>query len=444
MWSRLQNGWYLLTGNLWFKPFSFSLLIFALMLAVSLVDYHFHVQETPLGILYSAKLSVAQDIAVSLMTAMMTMTTLVISITMVVLSLATSQMGPRLIQTFVSDRKTQSYIGLFFGSVVATFYLVRVTHSHYFTDDLLPVLSITATVLYCFATLFILLFFINHVATACMADTIINKVSEDLFEDIERVYSASHLLGSMSNVPRSLDRPKEYKTELFSLCATKEGYIQNVAAETLLKKTPADDLFIEIDRLAGAHVLKGQVLARVYRAKDMRANDEKEALRRSLENSFTIGERRTRSQDVGYSIRHLVEIALRALSPGINDPFTAFKVIDKLGQGILCLADKTSGVRILKDEEDTPRVAANGADLSEMIALSFDQIREAAASRLDVNMHMIAVIERIAAQAGSNKDLRKALKDQIQSISEIADRLSTNEQRQTLRNGVKGALQKVA
>jgi uncharacterized membrane protein len=127
------------------------------------ISYH---AEIPL--IYNGNISSAQEIIKTLLSAMITMTTLVISVTMVVLSLSASQLGPRLMKIFMLDNMTKIYVGMFFGSIAACFVLTGILHEVQ-NEQALPRLTTSAVFLVCFANLFVLLAYVHHVAHLSVA-----------------------------------------------------------------------------------------------------------------------------------------------------------------------------------------------------------------------------------------------------------------------------------
>lgn len=418
--ERVKNTWYLLTGQLWFTPLMICFFVLGILSAITYFEYNYPLTEGLKDTVFETRVRNAKDIALALMSSMMTMTTLVISITIVVLSLASSQMGPRLIKAFISDDETQIYFGLFFGAVVATFYFVRLTHSYAFTESNLPVLTITFCVLYSFSTLFILLFFVNHVAKSCMADTIVTNVGNQLIRDIFRLVKNQPYLKNIDDkkIKNTDPIPKKYKYQVAEIKSQKEGYLQYLNFSALANKLADTNGFLNFHVMVGEHILKDETIATVYTLKKKDGNgDEVKNLIEHLNSYIDIGESRTRTQDLGYSLRHLVEIALRALSPGINDPYTATKVLDQLTAAMSLLFTEGYTRDFVVDDNDNPRIGGSAYSLNNLVHTAYDQIREAAYERLDINLYLLNKLQHLA-EFSSHKQHHDILETQLHAIKE--------------------------
>ena len=436
--EQIRNTWYLLTGQLWFTPLVICLFILAVLGTLTFVEYNYSLVGDIKDKVFKSRLENAKDIALALMSSMMTMTTMVISITIVVISLASSQMGPRLIKAFIANDKTQIYFGLFFGSVVCAFYFVRITHSQTFTESNLPALTISFCVLYCFSTLFLLLFYVNHVAKSCMADTIVTEVGNKLIKDIFRLIKNQPYLKDVDNKKNSEDVlvPKEFKYEVTTLKSNKEGYLQYLNFNFLSAHLQGANAFLYFKVMVGEHILKGQTIATLYTTKKKDAeSDEVKDLVENMHNYIDIGESRTQTQDLEYAIRHLVEIGLRALSPGINDPYTANKVIDQLTASLSLLMSEGYRQSFVIDKDGEPRIGGNAHSLEQLFGSSFNQIREAAFERLDINLYLLDKLQRLA-EFASNKKQWKILEMQLAGIKECTNLQKTKDSQRFLKNKI--------
>jgi uncharacterized membrane protein len=207
--------------------------------------------DDPVWFLYSGDAEDAPQFLSNLVTAMITMATLVISITMVVLTLAAQQLGPRLIRSFMADRRTQITLGLFVATVV---YLLLVLRSASGATDSVPNLAVTggtALVLLCLGAVLV---FVHHLARSIIADTIIDRVGVDLDRDLERLLPESErdLPPSPRIHPRKNGSPLTFRGS---------GYVQSINYEGLVEIAKKSDAVIELGVKPGRHVIVGGILS---------------------------------------------------------------------------------------------------------------------------------------------------------------------------------------
>ncbi len=318
----------------------------------------------------------------ALLTALITMTTLVISLTMVVLTLAAGQLGPRLIRSFVADRRTQSVVGIFIATVVYILLIFRLLDSD-LSSDAVPHLAVTLASVLTFVCLLTLLFFLHHLSRSIVADTMVNRVGEDLDRAIDNNLRDAEIIPEIF-AHLSEDEPARYGL-------TASGYAQAIDYEGLVAAAAAHDALIELLVRPGHHVLEGRTHAHVWPASAL--DDE---LRAAIGSAIFVGRERTAVQDIEFSVRQLVEVALRALSPGINDPFTAIAVIDRLGASLALAMRRGEAQRLWSDEEGEVRLVAVTSSFDGLVDLSFNQIRQAGASYPAVLIRTIDMLGELA------------------------------------------------
>ena len=292
----------------------------AALLAVLAVTYGDAVQReagASAWWLYSGDASTARDLLSALLSGLITMTSLIVSMTVVILATAASQLGPRLISYFMADREIQFVIGLFIGT---TFYVIIVLRT---LDDTLgpngiPHAAVTVASALSTSCLFALLFYVHKIARSIIADNLVQEVFVSLRSTIEDIINDE----SPSNGgPASFDG---MKCRPLSLGHT--GYIQLIDYEAMLRLAHVRDLYLNIRVRAGQHVLANGAHVEICgeagrRRRPARTPRAAKWRRRSESRSHRL--ERTPAQDLEHGLRLLVEVGLRALSPGINDPFTA-------------------------------------------------------------------------------------------------------------------------
>lgn len=407
--SRFLNFYHILRGSLWFVPAIICVFYFCATIAVYLFETSALKNPELSSMLYNGTTEDAKALIGPLMSSMITMATLAISITMVVLSLAASQLGPRIIKSFMSDRKTQVFMGLFLGAVVACFVLTRILHDANLAANT-PSLTISLIFALCFANLFVLLAFVHHVAQSSIADHVITRISDHLTIAINRL-----AVDPDTNASGEIDDyiiPESYAENFDHVSFHHSGYIQNIDFDEMVVIAARHNLVVKLDFKAGYFMLRGEDGIHVWPK-----GGADEAVQEDLLDCIIIGDIRTPTQDIEYSVRHLVEIGLRAMSPGINDHFTAMTVLDHLSSNLAHVFNRTLPSGVYFDDKGKLRVARAQSDESHIIMMAFDQIRQASANKMDVTRHILEKI-RVLSGLKLNSLEHDALRAQVGIIAE--------------------------
>jgi len=325
----------------------------------------------------------------------------VFSMTLVALSLASSQLGPRLLRNFMRDTANQVVLGTF----VATFvYCVLVLRTIRRVDEgaFVPHLSVSIGVLLAMVSIGVLIYFIHHVSVSIQADEVVARVGRELEDGIDRLFPG-HLgkPGSeSSNAPTDADLPAAFAREARPVGSLEDGYLQQIDADALMALATEEDLLLRLERRPGHYLVKGRALVMVWPGDRVT-----ETLVDKLNAAFVLGNQRTAAQDVEFSFDQLVEIAVRALSPGINDPFTAIVCVDRLGSGLCRLARRGMPSALRFDPHGRLRLMAPGPSFAGIVDTAFNQIRQSARSNPAVAIRMLDAIGQIAGHMQHAQDM---------------------------------------
>ena len=400
---KLLSYWHEVRSSLWALPL---LLVAAAGIAAFLaVQLPVRQGDDPVWFLYSGDAEDAPQFLSNLVTAMITMATLVISITMVVLTLAAQQLGPRLIRNFMADRRTQVTLGLFVSTVV---YLLLVLRSTSGATDSVPNLAVTggtALVLLCLGAVLI---FVHHLARSIIADTTIDRVGEELDRDLVRLLPESE--GDWA--PSLPIHPCENGAPL---TLRGSGYVQSVNYEGLVKIAKKAAAVIELEVKPGRHVILGSTFGWIHPPEA--ATEER---RSKIENCLALEGERASIQDPENSIRQLVEVALRALSPSVNDPFTAMAVVDRLTESLAKVMRRGSAQCVWVDEDGLVRVLAPRSTFADFLEEAFRQIRQHSREHPAVLIRLVESLGQLLAQAKAAQ--KSALQKQIEIVLDVGRR----------------------
>ncbi len=356
MLTRLQTVWEDVRTSLWALPS--LMIVIAAVVAVFATRISIDIQGDPVWFLYSGNAKDAPDFLSNLVAAMITLATLAVSITMVVLTLAAQQLGPRLIRIFISDLRTQSMLGLFVATVV---YLLLVMRSVY--GDTVPNLAVTIGSALVVLSVIMLLIFVHHLARSIVADKVIEHVGSDIDG------SARHLLAAPTDDQATiLPRPKGDPADLRLRC---EGYIQALDHAALVKAACNANAVVELNVKPGHLLLPGVTIGSIWPADAL-----DEDVVRAVENGVLTGRQRTSVQDLEFSIRQIVEVGSRALSPGVNDPYTAMATIDRLSLSLVHIMHRAPARTQWCDENGALRLLVHSDGFDGLIDASFNMLRQ--------------------------------------------------------------------
>jgi len=406
--DRLRNVLVMASGQLWLVPALFFVGQGTLAFVLLSFGNELITEGGEAGWwLYGGEAETARNLMSALLSGLMTMTSLVVSVTFVILTLAANQLGPRLIAIFMSDKQIQSVLGLFVGTI---FYIILVMRSIDETlgADGVPHVAVTTGTFLVILCLMALLFYIHKIARSIIADNVVEVVASELRDTMRRILPEGGDTGS-GGEERSLAGSG------WPLSLGQAGYLQVVDYDGLTATACAHDMLIEVKVRAGHHLLDGGNHVVLHAPERPEAD-----LLDTVRSAFTIGRQRTPAQDPEHGIRQLVEIATRALSPGTNDPFTAIAVIDRLGACFEIVLLRPQQKRTYRDEQGTARVIADRSSLPGMLEAAFNPIRQAGANHPAILIRIVETIAELKAIAKGPAD-RSKLSQQLARIAQTAE-----------------------
>jgi uncharacterized membrane protein len=370
----------------------------------------------------------ARQVLAALAGAEITVVGVVFSITIVALTLASTQFGPRMLRNFIRDRGTQLTLGTFVATLVYTI-LVLVSIGAGPHGDFVPHLSITICLGLVLLDLAVLIYFINHTAISIQLPQVIANIAGDLSRaidadarDAQRLSRASDPAGATD--PATAVLPDERGGDVLARVA---GYLQLVRYDTLVRIAEQEDALIELRYRPGHFLVTGQPMATVWPAA---AQDR---VTRQLERAHVTGAMRTLTQDITFAIDQLVEIALRALSPAVNDTFTAVTCIDWLGDGLCRVATRWQPAQVHYDQTGTVRLITAPVSYDRLIERAFEKIRQAGRGMPAIMIRQLDALAVIMEQTRTEQQ-RRVLVTQarmiqqsgVESVPEPSDRDDVN------------------
>ncbi len=348
----------------------------------------------------------ARQILTSLAAAVITVVGVVFSITIVTLTLASTQFGPRILRSFIRDRGTQVTLGTFVATFVyATLVLISIGPSTG-GREFVPHLSITVSVGLVTVSMGVLIYFINHIATSIQLPQVIASIARDLSRAIDAESVDDNRLESGPSVPELLGRMGESGG---TVPAPSSGYLQFIRHETLIVLTAEKGAVIRLLYRPGHFIVRGDPLATVW------PPDAADGVGKALRKAHITGPNRTLAQDLAFAIDQLVEIAIRALSPAVNDTFTALTCIDWLGESHCRVVSRWRPRRVHRDAHGYVRVITAHVSYERLVQRSFDKIRQAGRGMPAVLMRQLEALTKIV-EHGADQHQRDVLLQQAEMI----------------------------
>ena len=320
------------------------------------------------------------------------------SITTVALQLAASNFGPRLLRNFMQDTGNQVVLGTFLGTFIYCLFVLRTIRGEgdgY--SQFVPQLSVTVGILLALISIGILIYFIHHASTIIQVSHVIQNVSADLHLAIERLFPEKMGRGEPEYRHPISRFPISFEEGALPIRGTGTGYLQAIDNEELMKVACKYNLLISLQTRPGKFVVQGSNLVLIFPSHKLSRK-----LTKQINNAFILGKERTEQQDVEFPINQLVEIAIRAISPGINDPFTAISCIDQLSAGLCHLVQRKFPSPYHYNNNQV-RVIAEGVRFAELMDTVFNTIRQYGRSDVTVMIRLLEAIALIATYTNSSQ-----------------------------------------
>ncbi len=339
-------------------------------------------------------------------TSLLTLTGVAFSSMIVVLVLASQQFGPRLLRNFIRDQVNQKVLGGLLGSFVYCLLIMRsVTSEGGF--EWVPQISMLVAFLLVIVCLGLFIHFIQHVVKQIQAEQVCANAYGVLMESIDAIFDEER------SGPDILleDPPKGWGVR-----AGKRGFVQAINHAALVSLAEEAELVIRVQERCGFFVNDVDEIFEVTTADGERPSDE---LVGRIQSNLLVGAVRTNEQDLEFGIRQLVEIAMRGLSPGINDPFTAMDCIDYLGAGLQIALQRRLPASYHYDEKGELRLIASVSDYAGIVDAAFNEIRQFGSEHCNVSCRILEAIIRCLKQP-IRAEARAALIRQADLVKDAA------------------------
>lgn len=333
----------------------------------------------------------------------------VFSISIVVLTLASSQFGPRLLRNFIRDPGNQIVLGTFIGTFIYCLLVLRTVRRQ---EDILfvPHISVTVGVVLALASIGMLIYYIHHVSVSIQAPQIVAAVGRSLYANVDALFPRRLGRDQQDRRVQHLDQniPPCFEREARPIIGAANGYVTSIDTEGLMETATKRGLILRLVHRPGDFVVHGNTLVLAWPAERV---DEK--VMQDIAATFVFGTQRTAFQDIEFLFNELVEMAIRALSPAINDPFTAMACIDWLGAALCRLADSEIPSPYRYDHHDKLRVIADPVTFPYAVDNAFNHIREYGRSSTAVTIRLLQTLALLAGRVDNAADAAALLRQAV-------------------------------
>jgi len=338
----------------------------------------------------------------------------------------------------MADRFNQIVLGAFIATFIYSLIVLR-TIQDSGAGIFIPRVAISVSIALVLASFGLLIYFFHHVATSIHPDNVIDSVYHQLVTSINRFFP-----GEFDNPPEKEEERQEaglnFDNGASLIRSTKSGYLRFLDEDRLLSLARENDVVIKVHYRPGNFVFAGTPLISVSPGKDFDPDTED-----SVQSAFFLGSSRTPENDIEFSIHQFVEVALRALSPGINDPYTAISCIDRLGASLCAMNEKRFPTPSQFDDQGKLRLILNVVDYDGILDAAFNQIRQYGRGNVDINIRLLEILH-VAAMTTRDKKRYASIKRHgemiyracSEAIPEKDDRKDVDERFKTLLSQLEG------
>jgi uncharacterized membrane protein len=386
-WSRLGEVW---RTHLWPVP---SLCVaVAVVLGVVLPRLDAHIDDdlppSVTAYLFSGGPEAARTVLSAIAGSLITVTSLTFSLTVVTLQLASSQFSPRLLRTFTRDRLVHVSLGLLLATFTYALTVLRTVRASLSEQSaFVPQVSVTVAYLLALVSVMTLVVFLAHLSRQIRVEWMLRQVHAETKETMRRVL---HEPDDLAPMP-----PPEHAA---LLCLADSGFLNAVDEQALLNAATSTGTIVCLDRLPGDFVIAGTPIARVWPVEGGAgiSESQRDNVAACLRRAVDVDDERTPTQDVAFGLRQLVDVVVKALSPGVNDPTTAVHGLGHIAALLCELARRNLGPRLLRDDDGRVRLMLRRPDFTELLDLAVAQPCRYGAGEPAVLSRLLVMLREIA------------------------------------------------
>jgi len=394
--------------SLWFVPTICTIVAAALALLLIWVSELTDLDVTGMPLVFSAGVDGARAMLQAIAGSIITVAGVIFSITIVALQLTSTQFSPRVLRNFLSDRSNQIVLGVFVGTFIYTLLVLRSIRSQ--DEDVsafVPSIAITGALVLTLVSMGMLIYFIHHISVRIQVTSIVASVAEDSLETIrrmserwkpaeDRAWQPVAADGAVTVPPSGAVPPGAVSPSEVLLPARESGYLQFVDIGHLVDVAREAGGRLRLLVAPGAWVQAGVPCA-AFMPPNTVGDVDPDGLADEIEEAFGIGHERSMAEDAAFGIQQLVDVAIKALSPSVNDPTTAMNCIDRLVQVLVAAGSEPDPPRVFADADREPRLEIPFPGFDELVDLSFAQVRHYGGTTPAVVVHLARALSQLCA-----------------------------------------------
>ncbi|MFI7483902.1 DUF2254 domain-containing protein [Kocuria sp. M1R5S2] len=399
--NKFSGSWRRVLNRFWFVPGACVVAAVALAQGAVAVDRWLpeNLDSPWISWVYALGIDGSRSMLSAIGGSMLAVAATAFSITISVIATASSTYGPRLVRNFMADRTNQVVLGVLVSTFIYALLVLRTIRSA--SEDLaepfVPHLAVNLAVLLAVVNVALVVYFIHHIADSIQVDTLVHGARRRLLGVIDRWHP--------EEAPEDVVRTVGDRIGGGEITAGSVGYIVDVSFERLRSCVQGEDVVVELVPRVGDHVLPRETLFRVWPGD--RAGELEGRLRRSVH----LGDSRSADQDVRFAEQQVVELAVRALSPSTNDPYTAMNAVEEVAAGIVAAVSRPlPGNTVLVD--GVPRLHYAVVGLDEVVDMPFDHIRPHVAGHAEVVLALVDLAARVEA-ATVHPSVRRLVREHV-------------------------------
>ena len=404
--------WENLSSNFWFIPTILSIVVTIVHFFLIHADRTFRDEILQkIDFLWVGGIDGAREVLSTIATATISLTGVTFSVTIVALSLASSQFGPRILRNFLKDRGNQFVLGTFISTFVYSLLVLR-TLSKVNEEFFVPLISVTVAIVISLVSVGTLVYFIHHISVSIQAPEVVTRAFQELETILQGIYAEKEFdEASKEAENRDYLDIKVFHNAL-QIHSKKSGYLRSIEADNLLALASESNLVLKIFVKTGKYLTSQDVLLEAS-PKENCSDEIQEVLR----THFVVGDTRTPFEDIEFAISQLVEVAVRALSPGINDPFTAIHCLDCLTNTMLQIMNRNNSPSILRDKQKQIRIYMPVIDFNSLLYSAYSPIRQYGSSSAMVLCKSAECLKKLNAFASLNIH-KEAIQEEARRLAE--------------------------
>jgi uncharacterized membrane protein len=361
---------------------------------------------------------VAQVILAGIAASIMTVVSIVFAILLMTLTLASMQFSPRIIVSFSRDRVTQWTLGIFLGTF--SYCMAALPAARSLPHPFAPVATVLGAMVLALACVGLLLFFIHHISQAISVSHIVDRIAEETEAMIDELMPGRRRLIRLKDAEPLTPNPSEH-----AVCNEVSGYIRFIDTRRLVAVAKHHHISIRVLRRVGHFVPAGIPLMMVSKGNRLPPEGTAELLA-----AFDFGPTRTLQQDVEFGVLQIVDIALKAISPAVNDPTTAINCVDQLSRILIRFASREAPEDLLYDPPGIVRASIGWMRFERLLDAAFEQIRMYSKTDVAVSLRLLRALNDIAASTPDPEFRRILAEHGVRIVAGCAEKLGEEELRE--------------